>query len=301
MKLIFTPASWEFYEPSVNEHIQSLQNALHMQSTKWFAVGIMLGGHQRARGTVASSLGWKECGKLQNSSAKQERGKEVNETNKKILLPASIKNLLKVWLIHHPSLQFHSSKELVHVQPHWNPGPWFLPLPAGSVLLPRCLLISNFNWLENHITPPTGLCLWERRARAENPTWEAHTWSKVLCLENEEVGLTQWSPKPALTLYGSVIQRHPRITRAEPVAFLMHNRLEGSNWWELKSQVPSIAVCPWRLLGTWRSYFARVLNISLIRKPLSGCLESQRLLFQKRARWGNNRGQWNILILASSF
>ena len=34
MKLIFTPASWEFYELSVNEHIQSLQNALHMQSTK---------------------------------------------------------------------------------------------------------------------------------------------------------------------------------------------------------------------------------------------------------------------------
>lgn len=299
MRLIFTPASWEFYELSVNEHMQSPQSALHMQSTKWFAVRIMLGGRQRARGTVASSLGWKECGELPNSSAKQERGKEANGTNKKTLLPASIKSLLRLWLIRHPSLQFHSSKESVHVQPHWNPGPWFLPLPAGSVLLPRCLLISNINRLENHITPLTALCLWERRARAESNLRGTHL--KQGSSSRKWGGWTQWSPKPALTLYGSVIQRCPRITRAEPAAFLMHNRLEGNNWWELKPQVPSIAVCPWRLLGTWRSYFARVLNISLIRKPLSGCLESQRLLFQKRARWGKDRGQWNILIPASSF
>lgn len=31
-------------------------------------------GHQRVGETVASSLGWEECGKLQDSSAKQERG-----------------------------------------------------------------------------------------------------------------------------------------------------------------------------------------------------------------------------------
>lgn len=53
-------------------------------------------GTSESRETVASSLGWKECGKLQNSSAKQERGKEVNGTKKKILLSASVKNLLKV-------------------------------------------------------------------------------------------------------------------------------------------------------------------------------------------------------------
>ena len=67
-----------------------------MQSTEWFAVGIMLKEHQRARETVASSLGWKECGKLQSSSAKQERGKEANGAKKKTLLSASVKNLLQV-------------------------------------------------------------------------------------------------------------------------------------------------------------------------------------------------------------
>ena len=97
MRLISTPASWELCEHSVNEHMQSPQNAAwHMQSTEWFAVGIMLKEHQRARETVASSLGWKECGKLQSSSAKQERGKEANGAKKKTLLSASVKNLLQV-------------------------------------------------------------------------------------------------------------------------------------------------------------------------------------------------------------
>ena len=177
------------------------------------------------------------------------------------------------------------------MQPHWNPVRGSCPcLMTVLLLLARCLLVSIVNWPEKLITLLTARCLREQRARAESNLRRTRTWSKVLHLENEEAGLTQWSPRPALTLYGSVIQRRPWITRAEPVAFLMHNRLEGSNWWELKSQVPSTAVCPWCSLGSRRSYFARVLNISLIHKPLSGCLESQRLLFQKRARWGKDRG-----------
>lgn len=75
----------------------------------------MLKEHQRARETVASSLGWKQCGKLQSSSAKQERGKEANGTNKKILLSASVKNLLKA-LAHTPS--FLSVSQQQGLGPH---------------------------------------------------------------------------------------------------------------------------------------------------------------------------------------
>lgn len=69
----------------------------------------------------------------------------------------------------------------------------------------------------------------------------------------------------------------------------------------MESRVPSTAVCPCCLLRSRRSGFVRVLNINLIHKPHSGCLESQSFLFKKGARWEEDRGQWNILVQANSF
>lgn len=101
-----------------------------------------------------------------------------------------------------------------------------------------------------------------------------------------------------------MIWRHPWIPRAEPAAFLMHNGLERSNWWELKSQVQCTAVCPCCLLGNCRSCFASILNINLIHKPHSGCLESQSLLWRGQRTMeyfntGKHLSESNLLVQLS--
>ena len=107
---------------------------------------------------------------------------------------------------------------------------------------------------------------------------------------------------PALTFYGFVLWRCPWITsepEGELNAFLMHNGLERSNWWELKSQVSSTAFCPCCLSGGQRSCFTGVLNIDLSPKPPSGFLKSH--FSETRTRWEEDKEQWTISIQAEDF
>lgn len=162
----------------------------------------------------------------------QTRKRWAGQT-KRFSFPALIKNPLKnIAHRQHSPLQFHSSKPFVHVQHHWNPSLQFLFLLAAILLLPCCPHISDISRHEN----PTALllCVYLKRAsksRIAKPVRHTH-----LKKGSSSVKWGAWTPRwslrtlPAPTFYGSVIRKHRRLTRAEPVAFLMHNGLERSNW-----------------------------------------------------------------------